>query len=126
MPLDEALVDRVRTALRTGRPIEEKRMFGGIAFMVDSKMCVSVGKARIMCRIDPAIHDAVLKRNGCTTVVMKGRAYRGYVHVAADALKTQGDLDYWVRLALDFNGRARKSATKPLRRSPDHARRARL
>jgi len=47
-------------------------MFGGIAFMVDRKMCVSVGKARIMCRIDPAIHDAVLKRK--TTVAALAEA----------------------------------------------------
>jgi len=46
-------------------------MFGGLAFMVEGKMCVCVGKARIMCRIDPAMHDAALKRNGCTTVEMK-------------------------------------------------------
>ena len=71
MPPDETLVDRVRTALGTGRRIEEKRMFGGLAFMVEGKMCVCVGKARIMCRIDPAMHDAALKRNGCTTVEMK-------------------------------------------------------
>jgi TfoX/Sxy family transcriptional regulator of competence genes len=124
MPLDETLVDRVRTALGTGRRIEEKRMFGGTAFMVEGKLCVSVGKARIMCRIDPAIHDAALKRDGCTTVVMKGRAYRGYVHIADDALKTRRELGYWVRLALDFNGCTRKSATKPLRPSRDNARRA--
>jgi hypothetical protein len=49
-------------------------MFGGIAFMVEGRMCVSAGKARILCRTDRAIHDAALKRNGCTTVVMKGRA----------------------------------------------------
>ena len=50
--------------------------------------------------------------NGCTTVVMKGRAYRGFVHVAADALKTRRELDYWVRLALDFNSRAKVSTRK--------------
>ena len=121
MPPDETLVDRVRTSLGTGRRIEEKRMFGGIAFMVEGKMCVSAGKARIMCRIDPAIHHAALMRNGCTTVVMKGRAYRGYVHVAGDALKTEDELNYWVKLALDFNGRAKTSATKSRRSSRDQA-----
>ena len=87
-------------------------MFGGIAFMVERKMCITVGNARIMCRIDPAIHDEALKRGGCTTVVMKGREYRGYVHVAADAVKTKRELDYWVGLALDFNSRAKPSARK--------------
>lgn len=112
MPPDETLVNRVRTAIGQSRRVEEKKMFGGIAFMVDGKMCVTVSKGRIMCRIDPTIHDAALQRKGCTTVVMKGREYRGYVRIAADALSTMGELDYWVKLALDFNSRAKASIRK--------------
>lgn len=85
-------------------------MFGGIAFLVRGKMCVTVGKDRIMCRIDPAIHDAALERKGCRTVVMKGRQYRGYVHVDSKAVGTESELNYWVRLALAFNKRAKASA----------------
>jgi TfoX/Sxy family transcriptional regulator of competence genes len=112
MPPDETLVNRVRTALGQNRRVEEKKMFGGIAFMVEGKMCVTVGQGRIMCRIDPANHDMALGRKGCTTVLMKGREYRGYVRIAADALGTKRDLDYWVRLALDFNNRAKASTRK--------------
>jgi TfoX/Sxy family transcriptional regulator of competence genes len=112
MPPDETLVNRVRTALGQSRRIEEKKMFGGIAFMVDGKMCVTVSRARIMCRIDPAIHDAALERKGCTTVIMKGREYRGYVHIDGEALSTKADLDHWVKLALDFNSRAKASTRK--------------
>jgi TfoX/Sxy family transcriptional regulator of competence genes len=112
MPPDETLVNRVRTAIGNSRPVEEKKMFGGLAFMVDGKMCVTVSKGRIMCRIDPAIHDAALERKGCTTVVMKSREYRGYVHIDAKALSTKADLDHWVKLALDFNGRAKASTRK--------------
>ena len=112
MPPDETLVDRVRTAIGKSRRVEEKKMFGGIAFMVEGKMCVTVSKGRIMCRIDPAAHDAALQRKGCTTVVMKGREYRGYVHIDVDALSTKADLDYWVKLALDFNTRAKASTRK--------------
>ena len=87
-------------------------MFGGMAFMVDGKMCVTVGKDRIMCRIDPATHDTAVERKGCTTVVMKRREYRGYVHIDADALSTKPDLDHWINLALEFNGRAKASTRK--------------
>jgi TfoX/Sxy family transcriptional regulator of competence genes len=87
-------------------------MFGGIAFMVDGKMCVTVSKERIMCRIYPAIHDAALERKGCATVIMNGREYRGYVHIDAEALSTKADLDHWVKLALDFNSRAKSSTRK--------------
>jgi hypothetical protein len=71
-----------------------------------------VGNARIMCRIDPAIHDAALERKGCRTVIMKGRQYRGYVYVDAEAVRTKGELDYWIALALDYNDRARATTRK--------------
>ncbi|HXY51242.1 MAG TPA: hypothetical protein VEI01_17450 [Terriglobales bacterium] len=60
-----------------------------------------------MCRIDPAIHDGALEGKGCRTVVMKGRRYRGYVYVDAEAVKTKAQLDYWIGLALDYNDKAR-------------------
>jgi TfoX/Sxy family transcriptional regulator of competence genes len=112
MPYDQGLANRVKAALGSSRRVEEKRMFGGITFMVRGKMCVSVGKERIMCRIDPAIHDAALQRRGCRTVVMKGRDYRVYVYVEAEALRTNSDLNYWVGLALDYNNKAKASARK--------------
>lgn len=113
---DDALASRVRARLESVRSVEQKRMFGGIAFMVAGKLCVTVGKKRIMCRIDPAIHEEVLQRDGCRTVLMKGRQYRGYVYVDAEAVETKGDLEYWVGLALDYNSKA-KTSTKRRGRS---------
>lgn len=112
MPYDDAPANRVKAALGCTRRVEEKRMFGGITFMGRRKMCVSVGKERIMCRIDPAIHDSALQPKGCRTVVMKGRECCGYVYVAAEAVKTRTDLDYWVGLALDYNNKAKASTWK--------------
>lgn len=80
--------------------------------MVRGKMCVTVGRDRIMCRIDPAIHDAALERKGCRTVVMKGREYRGYVHVDANAVSAESELNYWIGLALAYNKTAKASAKK--------------
>ncbi len=107
MRRDDTLVDRVRVALGRISRVEERKMFGGTAFLVRGKICVSARQERIMCRIDPAAHDAALQRPGCRTMVMKGREYRGYVYVDADAVRTQRDLTYWVRLALGYNARAR-------------------
>lgn len=115
MQLDEALTNRVKAALGAVRAVKQQRMFGGITFMVRGKMCVSVGQDRIMCRIDPAIHDAAVRRRGCRAVVMNGRPYRGFVHVDAQAVKSKRDLDYWVKLALNYNGKAKSSAGKPRR-----------
>jgi TfoX/Sxy family transcriptional regulator of competence genes len=112
MTRDDTLVDRVRAALAGAPRVAEKKMFGGTAFMVRGKMCVSARPERIMCRLDPAIHDAAVERKGCRTVVMKGRQYRGYVHVDAAALKTKRDLTYWIELALDYNQRAKAARRK--------------
>jgi TfoX/Sxy family transcriptional regulator of competence genes len=103
MPRNDALTNRVQAALGHIPSVEQKRMFGGITFMVRGKMCISVNTERIMCRIDPAIHDAALERTGCRTVVMKRRQYRGYVYVDAEAVKSKHDLDYWIGLALSYN-----------------------
>lgn len=112
MAHDEVLTNRVRDALAHISNVEEKKMFGGLMFMVNGKMCISVGKDRIMCRIDPAIHNEVVKRKGCRTVTMKGRRYIGYVHVDKEVLKTKKGLDYWVGLALDYNKKAIASTKK--------------
>jgi TfoX/Sxy family transcriptional regulator of competence genes len=80
-------------------------MFGGIAFMVNGKMCIGVGRDRCMFRIDPSTHDKVVKSEGCQTVVMKGRPLKGYVHVDASAMKSARQLTYWIDLALDYNRR---------------------
>ena len=111
MAYNEKLTNRVREALAGILNIEEKKMFSGITFMVNGKMCISVGDDRIMCRIDPAIHEEVIGKKGCRTVEMKGREYKGYVYVNAEGIKTKRDFDYWVGLALDFNKKAKASKT---------------
>ena len=115
MAYNEKLASRIRDALSHLQHVEEKKMFGGLAFMVDDKMCITVGANRIMCRIDPAIHEEVIKRKGCDTVIMRGREYTGYVHVNEDSIKNKEDFDYWIGLALDYNKIAKtskKSANK--------------
>ena len=112
MAYNEKLANRIREALAHLPGVEEKRMFGGVAFMVNGKMCISAGNDRIMCRIDPAIHDETTKRNGVQTVQMKGRDYKGYVYVNEEVIKTKKDFDYWVELALDFNKIAKATKKK--------------
>jgi TfoX/Sxy family transcriptional regulator of competence genes len=115
MAYNERLTNRLREALANVRNVEEKRMFSGITFMVNGKMCISAGDDRIMCRIDPAIHDQAIKRKGCTPVMMKGREYRGFVYVREEGIKSKTDFDYWVALALNFNKIAK--AARPAKKS---------
>ncbi len=109
MTYNDKLANRIRTALSHMPKVEEKKMFGGLAFMVDNKMCITAGADRIMCRIDPAIHEEAIKRKGCSTVIMRGREYKGYVHVNEDSIKNKKDFNYWFGLALDYNKIAKAS-----------------
>jgi len=110
MPVRRPLIDRVREALEDVPRVKEKKMFGGVAFMVNGKMCITARPQRLMCRIDPELHDRAIKRPGVRTVKMNGHAYRGFVHVRADVVATKRSLDRWVRLCLDYNKRAKSSS----------------
>ena len=115
-PSTDLLLDRVRSALAGEPRVEEKKAFGGRMFMVRGQLCVSVRASRMMFRIDPGMHDQVLPRDGCRTMVMKGRAYRGYVHVDADAIQSKKNFDFWIGLALDFNRRTGATSAAPKKR----------
>ena len=110
MAKNAALMDKVRAALAHLPDVVEKKMFGGVTFMVNGKMCIGVGKDRLMCRIDPAVHEKALKKKGCTTVVMNGREYRGFIHVNEEGMRTKRDFDFLIALALDHNKNARATA----------------
>ncbi|MET3877944.1 TfoX/Sxy family protein [Chitinophaga sp. OAE865] len=112
MAYNEKLAERIRQALAHLPGVEEKKMFGSLAFMVNGKMCLAAGPGRMMCRIDPGIHEEALKKKGSQTVIMKGRAYKGFIYVDDEYLKTRAAFDYWVKLALGFNGQARASVKK--------------
>ncbi|HET9826834.1 MAG TPA: TfoX/Sxy family protein [Chitinophagaceae bacterium] len=114
MAVNEKLTDRVRQALSHISAVEEKKMFSGITFMVNGKMCISVGNDRLMCRIDPAIQDEAIERHGARTVQMKGRDYKGYVYVNEEGIRTKKDFDFWINLCLDFNKKAK--ASKPAKK----------
>ncbi|HVU83857.1 MAG TPA: TfoX/Sxy family protein, partial [Puia sp.] len=85
------------------------KMFRGMTFMVDDKMCISVGPDRIMCRVDPEMHDQLLEEKPCRTMIMKGREYKGYILVNEDDLARKAELDFWIKQCLDFNARAKSS-----------------
>jgi TfoX/Sxy family transcriptional regulator of competence genes len=103
MALNPELTKRVRQVLGHLDHIEEKKMFRGIAFMVNGKMCVTVGDNHIMCRIDPSIHQEVIFHKGVSTVKMKGRDYIGWINVNDSVVPDKKALTYWVKLALEYN-----------------------
>ena len=112
MPYSEKLAARIREALSTIPMVEEKKMFRGLAFMVNGKMCVNVSGEEMMCRFDPALQETLAEKEGFRTMVMKGMVFKGYCYVSQDAIKSKRDFDFWINLCLDFNAKAKASKKK--------------
>lgn len=113
MAYNEKLADRVREIIAlTHKNIEEKKMFGGLCFMVNDKMCVGVEQDRLMVRFDPAKNDEVMEMEGCKPMDFTGRVIKGYVFVDIDTLNTKKQLTFWVDLALEYNKIAKASKKK--------------
>lgn len=112
MAYNEQLTNRIREALAHIPKVEEKKMFRGVTFMVNGKMCISAGNDEMMCRIDPDIFEAVLEKSGCRPMVHGGRIMNGFVFVNEEAIRSKKEFNYWIGLALDFNKKAKASPKK--------------
>ena len=113
MAYNEKLADRVREFISlTHKITEAKKMFGGLCFMVNDKMCVGVEKERLMVRLNPGLMEEVMKKEGCKPMDFTGRIMKGYVFVDIEALNTKKKLEYWVKLALDYNRLAKAGKKK--------------
>jgi len=113
MSFNEKLADRVREIIALShKRVEEKRMFGGLCFMVNGKMCLGVEQARLMVRLDPAKYEEVVELEGVKPMDFTGKVMKGYVFVDIDALNTDKKLNYWVQLALEYNKIAKASKKK--------------
>lgn len=119
MAYDEKLVERLREALAHLPKVEEKKMFRGVTFMVNKKMCVCVSGEDLMCRFDPVMHETVSEKNGFRTMIMKGREFKGFGYVSQDAIKSKKDFDFWINLCLEFNSKAKasKKVKKPAKKT---------
>ena len=114
MAYNEKLADMVRELIsQTHKNVEEKAMFGGLCFMVNDKMCIGVEKERLMVRLDPTKYDEVMEKDGCKPMDFTGKIMKGFVFVDADVVKTKKKLEYWVKLALDYNKFAKSSKKTP-------------
>jgi TfoX/Sxy family transcriptional regulator of competence genes/uncharacterized protein YndB with AHSA1/START domain len=103
MARNEKLEKRVREALAGLPQVEEKLMFRGLTFIVNQKMCMSVGNDELLCRIGPAVYESALGKNGVKPMKIKDREYAGFVLVNEKTIGTKKRLLYWVNLSLKFN-----------------------
>ena len=111
MAYNEKLADRIRELLADADVnVFEKRMFSGLSFLVNDKLCVSVaGMGRMLVRLSPADYEQAVEKNGVEPMLRNGKAMKGYVYVSADILSKDNDLKYWVNLALAYNPIAKSS-----------------
>lgn len=122
MSYNESLAARVRQFLKSKR-VQEKKMMGGLTFMVNGKMCVGILKDELMARIDSDVYEAALERPGCRPMDFTGKPMKGFVFIGPEG--TRDELKDWVDLALDFNARAKASKRKTTKASGRPTRKAR-
>ncbi|WP_109301777.1 TfoX/Sxy family protein [Aquimarina sp. AU474] len=119
MAYNEFIADRIRQIFKEKRAkFYEKKMMGGLCFMVDNKMCCGIHFDKkkemdlLMARIGVHAVDEAMKKEGCLPMDFTGRPMKGYVFVTPDGFDLDKDLEYWIQLCLTFNPLAKSSKKK--------------
>jgi len=97
MAYDEHLAERVREIVAAEAGLVEKKMFGGLAFLIAGNMAVAAsGQGGLLLRCDPAETEKLRAKPGAGSFVMRGKAMEGWLRVETDAVKTKRQLETWV------------------------------
>jgi TfoX/Sxy family transcriptional regulator of competence genes len=105
MGYDEDLAERIRALVAQTPRLTEKKMFGGIAFLVAGNMAIAAsGQGGILVRVSPEDSDSLIDATPATLMVMRGRAMRGWLRVASEHLRTRRDLATWVERGTTYAG----------------------
>jgi TfoX N-terminal domain len=100
---DEDLADRIRELLSGEKGLEEKRMFGGLAFLINGNMSVAAsGQGGLLVRVPPEDTDQLVTRNHVSPMVMAGREARGWLRVDDAGVKTKRQLQGWVSRGVGY------------------------
>ena len=103
MAYDEDLANRIRELMAEERGVTEKRMFGGLAFLIGGNMSVSAsGKGGLLLRVEPARSDALCKSEHAEPAVMRGRAMNGWLRIDAEGVRTKRQLERWVKYGVAY------------------------
>ncbi len=113
MPANEVLTNHIREALfdRGLTNVEEKKMFNGICFMVNGKMCICASNDEMMCRVGPAYLEA-LEQHGIRGMIRNGKPLKDYIFVSPELLTDNKVFNYWIDTALAFNKFAKATKSK--------------
>lgn len=100
---DEDLADRIRELLATERGVLEKKMFGGLAFLIGGNMAIAAsGQGGVLVRVDPEQSERIVRTTKAEPMVMQGRAMAGWLRVAPEDVATKRQLEKWVRLGTGY------------------------
>ena len=103
MAYDEELADRIREVIASEPDVREKRMFGGLAFLIAGNMAVAAsGAGGLMVRVAPDDTEALMDRPHAGPFEMRGRPVDGWLRVAAEGVQTRASLEPWVKLGVDY------------------------
>ena len=102
MPFDEKLAGRIRAIFTGRKDTSEKKMFGGIAFMLNGHMCCGVINDLLMARVGPGQYEAALSLPHTKPMDFTGKPMKGYVYVAPEGYKSDEDLKKWVERCMEF------------------------
>ena len=103
MAYDEDLAERIRELVAIESHLTEKKMFGGLAFLIGGNMAVAAsGQGGILVRVDPAQSDRLVETTNAHVAVMQGRPMAGWLRVDAEHLRTKGQLAKWVELGTGY------------------------
>jgi len=104
MVFDERLADRIRGSLGRRKGLLEKKMFGGVAFLVNGNMCVGVHKSDLVVRLAPEETGAALAQAHTRRFDLTGRPMKGWILVEQGGLKTDAQLSKWLQVAAKYAG----------------------
>lgn len=102
MAFDEGLAQRLREILAAREDVVEKRMFGGLAFMVSGNMCCGVLGEDLMARVGPAQYASLLQLPHARPMDFTGKPLKGFVYVGHEGIASDDELAVWVERCLEF------------------------
>jgi TfoX/Sxy family transcriptional regulator of competence genes len=102
MAYDEVLAERIRSVLADEAGVSEKRMFGGLAFLVHGNMCVGVVSDDLMVRVGPEAYDELIRQPHAREMDFTGRPMRGFLYVGAEGVEADAELKRWAGYGLAF------------------------
>lgn len=109
MAYSEAQADRIRQRLQYANLTEEKKMMGGLIFMVNHRMCIGLdidwktGRDRLMVRVGKARHEQLIFKKGSREMNFPGKVMRGFLFIDPEGFDPDEDLNFWIDKALEFN-----------------------